>query len=682
MGADGRLQYEIGADASGLAKAVDGAISKIGGLGLKVAGLATGAAVFGGLAASIKSVMTAASFEQTQVQFRNLVGDVKAADAALQALRVQADATPFEFAELAQSATGLIAAKVSVDDLGRTVEALGNLASGATQPLQRMVQPYQQILTLGKVTYEDIKQFAEAGVPIFDALAKVMQTSGTEAAAAVQDGAVSVDQFKAAILSLGGAGGSWGKMMAAQSKTTIGLFSSLKDAVDGVFLAFGQPINDAIKPILTAAINLAGELRPIFAGLGQQVANVVTAMHDFVAHAKQGGGVVAALAQAMGEVFQTLAVYGKAFGQVLLTAAAGLGVTLTTALTPVFQWLQAKVDVFSAGFADGVATALGDVLDQLPFDMGKRAADSLQDVAFENREKVTQRSKDADNVDFNGATRQAMEELAATVQLTMKEARNQLDVLRFRATEQGGAKGQAGGSAVLPIATIKTPAENAAQALQKVAYAADQASRSMKANANAEQRGGALAEVDILEAQAAGHDKKAQRLERELKLQQLISQYKKELNATDEQALDLATRRLNAEEDLERRRNGLRRKIRGHSQGEGPVRNFGGLDEHEDNQHTDKPADRSRMRTPGLDEFSRLQNRRQDAFPRPGQPNAAEEAMRRSSISAGQRAGVERAKESRDKQTAQATDGNSVMLGAMLGELKTLNQKMAILEAA
>lgn len=56
--------------------------------------------------------------------------------------------------------------------------------------------------------------------------------------------------------------------------------------------------------------------------------------------------------------------------------------------------------------------------------------------------------------------------------------------------------------------------------------------------------------------------------------------------------------------------------------------------------------------------------------------------MRRASVSAGQRAGVERAKEGRDRQTAQTTVNTAGLLGASLAELKQIKQKFAQLEAA
>lgn len=60
-------------------------------------------------------------------------------------------------------------------------------------------------------------------------------------------------------------------MMDAQSNTTKGLFSTLKDAVNGVFLALVQPINDVIRLLVAQAIGLVFTLTPLAAEAGKRI---------------------------------------------------------------------------------------------------------------------------------------------------------------------------------------------------------------------------------------------------------------------------------------------------------------------------------------------------------------------------------------------------------------------------
>jgi tape measure domain-containing protein len=225
-------------------------------------------------------LMLGAELEQTNVQFKNLIGNANLAKAIVGQLTRFADVTPFNNKEIYDSAAALMTANVAVRDLIPSLTAVGNMASGAAKPLQQLVGPYQQILSLGRVTYEDVKQFAVAGIPIFEALGKTMRISAEEATAAVFDGKVSVNDFKKAVMDLAGPAGRWGNMMAEQSKTTIGLLSNMKAAVEKVILAFATPINDALKPYLASAIemtdklaaksrNMVGTFKVLFANSGK-----------------------------------------------------------------------------------------------------------------------------------------------------------------------------------------------------------------------------------------------------------------------------------------------------------------------------------------------------------------------------------------------------------------------------
>lgn len=70
-------------------------------------------------------------------------------------------------------------------------------------------------------------------------------------------------------------GGKFAGMMEAQSKTTSGLFSTLKDTISEVFLTLGTPINDAIRPLVEQAIALAQKLAPLAAEAGNKIRDSV-----------------------------------------------------------------------------------------------------------------------------------------------------------------------------------------------------------------------------------------------------------------------------------------------------------------------------------------------------------------------------------------------------------------------
>ena len=82
-------------------------------------------------------------------------------------------------------------------------------------------------------------------------------------------------------------GGQFSGMMEAQSKTTSGLFSTLKDTFNEVFLTLGQPINDALRPLIEQAIGLVAKLTPMAAEAGKRIKEAV----QFVVAVFQSGQV-------------------------------------------------------------------------------------------------------------------------------------------------------------------------------------------------------------------------------------------------------------------------------------------------------------------------------------------------------------------------------------------------------
>jgi hypothetical protein len=91
----------------------------------------------------------------------------------------------------------------------------------------------------------------------------------------VSSGEVGFPAIEQAFISLTSQGGKFAGMMEAQSKTTTGLFSTLKDSINEVFLTLGTPINDAIRPLVEQAIGLIQKLTPLAAEAGMRVREAI-----------------------------------------------------------------------------------------------------------------------------------------------------------------------------------------------------------------------------------------------------------------------------------------------------------------------------------------------------------------------------------------------------------------------
>ncbi|HAS08267.1 MAG TPA: hypothetical protein DCR52_03235 [Actinobacteria bacterium] len=243
--------------------------------GLKV-GL--GAALAGGgvaLAAGMKAVTSAADFEQTKVAFATLIGDAAKAEQTLAQLRELGAKTPFEFPELADAGRKLIAFGEGSDTVAATLARIGDVSAGVQAPVNEIAELYGKARVQGRLFAEDINQLTGRGIPIIGELAKQFGVSDSEVKKLVESGKVGFPNIERAFMDMTSQGGKFAGMMEAQSKTTNGLFSTLKDTINEVFLTLGTPINDAIRPLVEQAIALAQKLAPLAAQAGTKIRDAV-----------------------------------------------------------------------------------------------------------------------------------------------------------------------------------------------------------------------------------------------------------------------------------------------------------------------------------------------------------------------------------------------------------------------
>lgn len=225
-----------------------------------------GGALAGGVATvagGVKAINAAADFEQTKVAFTTLIGDAAKAEETLTRLRKLGAETPFEFPELADAGRKLIAFGEGADTVPETLRRIGDISTGIQAPVNEIAELYGKARVQGRLFAEDINHLTGRGIPIIQELAKQFGVSDSQVKELVESGQVGFPAIEQAFVSLTSEGGKFQGMMAAQSKTTTGLFSTLKDAINETFLVLGQPINDAIRPLIAEAIGLVQKLAPM-----------------------------------------------------------------------------------------------------------------------------------------------------------------------------------------------------------------------------------------------------------------------------------------------------------------------------------------------------------------------------------------------------------------------------------
>ena len=269
-----------------------------GGLAMKIAAAFTawkaGEAVFSGFK---KSIGLAADAETTAVAFKTLVGSAELANDVLGKVKKMADTTPFEFPELAGAARMLVAFGEAAKDVPATLQRLGDVASGVAAPVGEIAEIYGKARTQNQLFAEDINQLTGRGIPIIAELAKVLGKPESAIKKLAEEGKITFPLLDQAFRNMTEEGGKFYHMMQEQSGTTNGLLSTLHDGVNNLFKKFGEPLNDAIKPLLNDAISLCTQLEPVVKEVGVHMGEAMTAVRDFISEAKSGGGLASAMGQ-------------------------------------------------------------------------------------------------------------------------------------------------------------------------------------------------------------------------------------------------------------------------------------------------------------------------------------------------------------------------------------------------
>lgn len=191
-------------------------------LGTKAVGLAKGFVEMG--------ISYNAQIEKYTTGFTNMLGSAQAAQEAMQAIQEDAARTPFDVASLTQANQLLISAGENAAYSRKVINALGDAVSatgGGNAELSRMAANLQQIANVGKASAIDIKQFAYAGINIYQVLADYTGKSVQE----VQNMTISYDLLSQALIAASEEGGRYYNAMNTQSQTLKGRTDTLKDNV-------------------------------------------------------------------------------------------------------------------------------------------------------------------------------------------------------------------------------------------------------------------------------------------------------------------------------------------------------------------------------------------------------------------------------------------------------------------
>lgn len=281
---------------------------------------AAGAAM---IALGIASIKMAGDMQANKRAFTTLLGDADKAEALLGDLAKFASETPFELPGLVTAAKKLLAFGFAAEDIIPMMAAIGDAAAmlGIGQEgIDRLTLAIGQMQAKGKVSGEEMRQLAEAGIPAWKFLADAMGISIPEAMDKAEKGVIDSTTGINAILM--GMQGKFKGGMEGLSQEIPGLFSTIKDNVSAVMREMGDKIIESL--------DIKAKMKEIAGALGQ-----------FASYVKSSGINAALRDLVPKELSLAIFVLAGALIGAAIPALIAFGVAIWTALVPLLPFIAA-----------------------------------------------------------------------------------------------------------------------------------------------------------------------------------------------------------------------------------------------------------------------------------------------------------------------------------------------------
>jgi tape measure domain-containing protein len=403
----------ISSQLSGIEKSSNKAGMGFAGMAKNIAGVAASFISFKKIYDGFKlGITVAADLQTAEVGLTTLLGSSEKASETIVRLKEEAKRTPFELPGLTQ-ATQLLTSITkdgdkSIDIILDVGEGLAAMGKGQAE-LDRIIVNLQQIASVGRASTLDVKQFAFAGIPIYEMLSEATGKYGEDLQNLISDGGVTFELLTEMFDKANDSGGRFFGAFENQSGTFNQALSNLKDSI-GIFFAElveGSGIFDGLTQAMTRASDWLGNYK-------ENIEKVKEKVSEFLTQIDQNTGFITLLRDAWESVVSTfqerllpaliqlwtslepfkplLELLAKILGGVLLVALTivvktiqvGLNVAINI-LTTALQIANGVIYAFKAAW-DGVVSTIKMVVDWVQKAINKiRELNVLQNV----KEKVS-----------------------------------------------------------------------------------------------------------------------------------------------------------------------------------------------------------------------------------------------------------------------------------------------------
>lgn len=264
------LRILVSADVKQLNAGLNTASARLGDFGKKLTGIGKNLSTKLSLPivlAGTAAVKSASDFERLQTSLGVLTGSAEAGAIAFERLVKFSAQTPFQLKDLANVNNQLIGFGMTSDQAFNSLKLLGDVSAVAGADLSRVAVAFGQSSAAGRVMTQDLNQFVNNGIPIFQLLGDVTGKNAGQLRDMASEGNISFELLNQAFIKATSAGGRFENGMQKLSRTFAGQFSTLKDNLNIALAEFGK----ILLPILKNTLASLTKLIQKFAGLSPKL---------------------------------------------------------------------------------------------------------------------------------------------------------------------------------------------------------------------------------------------------------------------------------------------------------------------------------------------------------------------------------------------------------------------------
>ncbi|WP_423128236.1 tape measure protein [Gaoshiqia sp. Z1-71] len=207
-------------------------------------------------------------FQQLEIAFETMLGSKAKADQLMQEAITFASKTPFTLTDVAANIKQLMAMGIATENVIDTMKALGDVAAGVSVPISRVAINYGQVATMGKLQGRELRDFAMAGIPLVDELAKNLGKAKTEIQDMVEAGQIGFKDVEYAFQTMASEGGKFYNLMEKQNASVTGQISNLRDKIDVMMNSIGEANEGLIYKGISGIANLVEHYEEVAKVLG------------------------------------------------------------------------------------------------------------------------------------------------------------------------------------------------------------------------------------------------------------------------------------------------------------------------------------------------------------------------------------------------------------------------------